>query len=77
MFERPKILALIRSAFETGKEYQKLKLNKPLLDGECSKLIDQRKQAKLQWLQNQNQINGDNLKNLRNESRISRKKKRE
>jgi hypothetical protein len=32
--------------------YQKLKRNKPWFDDECSKLIDQRKQAKLQWLQN-------------------------
>jgi hypothetical protein len=36
------------------------------------------KQAKLQWLQNPNQINGDNPKNLRSEtSRTFRKKKRE
>jgi hypothetical protein len=49
-----------------------------LVDDECSKLIHQRKQAKLQWLQNPSQINGDNLKNLRREtSRIFRKKKRE
>jgi hypothetical protein len=40
--------------------------------------IDQRKQAKLQWLQNPNQINGDNMKNLRSEtSRTFRNKKRE
>jgi hypothetical protein len=36
------------------------------------------KQAKLQWLQNPSQINGDNLKNLRREtSRTFRNKKRE
>jgi hypothetical protein len=29
--------------------YQKLKHNKPWFDNECSKLIDQQKQAKLQW----------------------------
>jgi hypothetical protein len=45
---------------------------------EYSKLIDQRKQAKLQWLQNPSQINGDNLKDLKREtSRTFRKKKRE
>jgi hypothetical protein len=34
--------------------------------------------AKLQWLQNPNQINGDNLQNLRREtSRTFRNKKRE
>jgi hypothetical protein len=41
-------------------------------------LIDHRKQAKLQWLQNPNQTNGDNLQNLRHEtSRTFRNKKRE
>jgi hypothetical protein len=38
----------------------------------------QRKQAKLQWLQNSSQINGDNVRHLRREtSRIFRNKKRE
>jgi hypothetical protein len=27
----------------------------------CSELLDQRKEAKLQWLQQTNEINGDNL----------------
>jgi hypothetical protein len=45
---------------------------------ECSNLIDQRKQAKLQWLQNPNQINRHDLQNLRRETiGIFRKKKRE
>jgi hypothetical protein len=58
--------------------YQKLKHNKQWFDGECSKLIDQWKQAKLHWLQNPGQINGDNLQNLRCEtSRTFRNKKRE
>jgi hypothetical protein len=58
--------------------YQKLKHNIPWFDDECSKLIDQRKQAKLQWLQNPNQINRDNLQNVRHETnRIFRNKKRE
>jgi hypothetical protein len=57
--------------------YHRLKHNKPWLDDEYSKLMDQRKQAKLQWLQNPSQINGDNLQNLRREtSRIFRNKKR-
>jgi hypothetical protein len=58
--------------------YQNLKHNKPWFDDECSKLIDQRMQAKLQWLQYPSQNNGDNLQNLRREtSRIFRNKKRE
>jgi hypothetical protein len=58
--------------------YYRLKLNKLWFDDECSKLIDQRKQDKLQFLQNRSQINGDNLQNLRYEtSRTFRNKKRE
>jgi hypothetical protein len=57
--------------------YHTLKHNKPWFY-ECSKLKDQRKQAKLQWLQNPSQINGDDLQNSRREtSRTFRNKKRE
>jgi hypothetical protein len=35
---------------------------KTWFDDECSELIDLRKRAKLQWLQNPNQINGDKYK---------------
>jgi hypothetical protein len=56
--------------------YHRLKHNKPWFDYECSKLIDQQKQAKLQRLQNPSQINGDSLQNLRHEtSRTFRNKK--
>ena len=37
------------------------KLHKPWFDDECSKLSDQKKQVKLQWLQDPSQINADNL----------------
>jgi hypothetical protein len=58
--------------------YHSQKHNETRFYDECSKLIDQRKQAKLQWLQNPNQINRDNLQNLRHEtSRTFRNKKRE
>jgi hypothetical protein len=44
----------------------------------CPKLLDQRKQAKLQWLQDPNEINGDNLNNVRRgASRHFRNKRRE
>jgi hypothetical protein len=39
--------------------YYKLKKRKPWFDEECSKLLDQRKQAKLQWLQDSSEMNGD------------------
>jgi hypothetical protein len=55
-----------------------LKKHKPWFDEECSKLLDQRKQAKLQWLQDPSKVNGDNLNNVRHEaSRYFRNKMRE
>jgi hypothetical protein len=79
----------INSALESIKDNMKtlakenlgchrLKNNKPWFGDECSKLIDQWKQATLQWLQNPNQIFGDSLKNLRCEtSRTFRYKEKE
>jgi hypothetical protein len=69
----------INSAWETIREnitisakeslgYFELKKHKPWLDKGCSKLLDQRKQAKLQWLEDPSEINGDNLNNVRHES---------
>jgi hypothetical protein len=44
----------------------------------CSKLLDQRKQAKLHWLKDPSEINGDNLNNVRCEaSRYFRNTKKE
>jgi hypothetical protein len=43
------------------------KQHKPWFDAECAQFLDKRKQAKLQWLQNPNQSNGDNLHNVRRE----------
>jgi hypothetical protein len=58
--------------------YCELKKHKPWFDEACSKLLDQRKEAKLQWLQDPSEINGDNLKIVRREaSRYFRNKKRE
>jgi hypothetical protein len=39
----------IKTSAKDNLGYQKLKHNKPWFDDECSKLIDQWKQAKLQW----------------------------
>jgi hypothetical protein len=69
----------IKSAWETIREntkisakeslgYFKLKQHKPWFDEGCSKLLHQRKQAKLQWLQDPSEINGDNLNNVRLEA---------
>jgi hypothetical protein len=58
--------------------YCELKKHKPWFDEGCSKLLDQRKQANLQWLQDLSEINRDNLKTVRSESsRYFREKSRE
>jgi hypothetical protein len=67
----------IKTSAKENLGYHKLKHNKPWFDDEHSKLTDQQKQTKLQQLQNPSQINGDNLQNLRCETRtIFRNKKR-
>jgi hypothetical protein len=58
----------IKISAKENLEYHRLKHNKPWFDDECSKSRDQWKQAKLQWLQNPSQINGENLQNLRCET---------
>jgi hypothetical protein len=58
--------------------YYEPKQHKPWSDERCSELLDQRKQAKLQWLQDPSEIHWDNLKNVRREtSRHFRNKRRE
>jgi hypothetical protein len=48
--------------------YYELQQRKPWFNDECTKLIYRRKQAKLQWLQNPSQVNGDNMDNVRREA---------
>jgi hypothetical protein len=58
--------------------YYELKKNKAWFVEGCSELLDHRKQAKLQWLQDPSKINVDNLNNIRDEaSKHFRNKKRE
>jgi hypothetical protein len=50
-------------------EYEcQLKKHKPWFDKVCLKLLDQGKLAKLHWLQDPSEINGDNLNNIRCET---------
>jgi hypothetical protein len=64
------------SAEERG--HCEAKRHKPWFDEECSKFVDRRKQAKLQWLQNPSVVNEDNMSNIRwEDSRHFRNKKRE
>jgi hypothetical protein len=56
--------------------YCELKKHKPWFDKGCSELLDQRKQAKFQWLRNPSEIDGDNMSNVRRDaSRHFRNKK--
>jgi hypothetical protein len=48
--------------------YFELKKHKPWFKEGCSKLLDQRKQAKLQWLQDTSEINRDDLNKVRREA---------
>jgi hypothetical protein len=52
------------SAKESGGYYE-LKKYKPWFGKVCSELLDERKEAKLQWLQDASKINGDNLNSVR------------
>ena len=55
-----------------------MKQHKPWFDEEYLRFLDQRERAKMQWLQNPNKINVDNLNNVRREaSRFFRNKKKE
>jgi hypothetical protein len=65
----------INSAWETSRENIKisveeslgcyeLRKHKPWFDEGCSKLLDKKKVAKLHWLQDPSEINGDNLNNV-------------
>ena len=54
------------------------KQHKPWFDEECLSFLDQRKQAKMQWVQDTCQNNVDNLNIVRREvSRYFRNKKKE
>ena len=54
-----------------------MKQHKPWFDEECLGILDQRKQAKMQWIQDSSQSNVDNLNNVRRDaSRHFRNKKK-
>jgi hypothetical protein len=52
----------IKTAARESLGYCELKKNKPWFDEGFSKLLDQRKQAKMQWLQDPSEINGRNVR---------------
>jgi hypothetical protein len=48
----------------------------PWFDKICSKLLNQKKQAKPQWLHNPSKINGDNINNIGCEANMQFKNKK-
>jgi hypothetical protein len=66
----------IRTSATESVGYYELKQHNPWFD-ECPKLLYQRKQGKLQWLQSPRQTNGDNLNNVRHETSQTFRNKRE
>jgi hypothetical protein len=53
-----------------------MKQHKPWFDEECLGMLDQRKQAKIQWIQDPSKNNIDNMSNVRRDaSRHFRNKK--
>jgi hypothetical protein len=67
----------IKTSAKDSLGHYELQQHKPRFDDECSNLTDRRKLAKLQWMQNLSQVNGDNMDNVRREaSRTFRTKKK-
>jgi hypothetical protein len=72
------IREIIKMTAKESLGYFELKKHKPWFDEGCSRLLDQRKEAKLQWLHEPSEISGHNLNNVRRRaSRYFRNKKRE
>jgi len=68
----------IKTSAKESLGLHELKQHKPWFGEECLHFLDQRKQAKVQWVQNLSQSSVDNLNNVRREaSRHFRNKKKE
>jgi len=58
----------IKTPSKESLDLQELKQHKPCFDEECEGFLNQRKQAKIQWLQDPSQSNEDNLNNVSREA---------
>jgi hypothetical protein len=58
----------IKISTEKSLDYCESKHHKPRFDEECSQLVDRMKQDNLQWLQDPNEMNEDNLSYVRREA---------
>jgi hypothetical protein len=67
----------IKTSAEESLGLHQLKQHKPWYDEECVGILDQRKQPEIQWIQDPNQSNVDNMNKVRRDaSRHFRKKRR-
>jgi len=67
----------IKTSVKESLGIHKLKHHKPWFDEECLGFLDQRKRAKIQWVQDPSQSKVDNPNNVRHEvSRYFREKKK-
>ena len=58
----------IKTAAKESLGFQEWKQHKPWFDKECVDFLDQRKQAKMQWIQDPSRSNVDNLNNIRRDA---------
>jgi dsDNA-specific endonuclease/ATPase MutS2 len=58
----------IKTSAKDSLGLQELKQHRPWFDQECLGFLDQRKQAKMQWIQDPSRNNVDNLNNVRREA---------
>jgi hypothetical protein len=58
----------IKTSAKESLGLHELKLHKPWFDKECLGFLDQRKQAKMQWIQDPSQSNVGNLNNVRRDA---------
>jgi hypothetical protein len=58
----------IKTSAKESLGLHELKQHKPWFDKECVGFLDQRKQAKMQWIQDPSRSNADNLKNVRRDA---------
>jgi hypothetical protein len=60
----------IKTSAKESLGLHEIKQHKPWFDEECLGILDQRKQAKMQWIQNPSHRNVDNM-NVRRDVRVS------
>jgi hypothetical protein len=58
----------IKTSAKESLGLHELKQHKPCFDKECVGFLDQKKQAKMQWIQDPNRSNADNLNNVRRDA---------